>query len=84
MFVTWKTNNYILISLLILAKQCICISEEPKDVFIMGLLPMGGTGWPAGGALLLAANMALEHINNRTDVLNGYNLKLIVGDSQVS
>ena len=73
-----------LIGILLLVKPYTCISEEAKDVYIMGLLPMGGTAWPAGEALLLAANMALEHINNSTDVLNGYNLRLIVEDTKVS
>ena len=55
----------------------------PKDVYLMGLIPFGGDVWPAGEAIMAAINMALEQINNRTDVLSGYRLNLIVDDTQV-
>ena len=59
-------------------------AEEPKDVYVLALLPMTGTVWPGGKAILMVANMALEFINNRSDILEGYNLKLIVTDTKVS
>ena len=50
----------------------------------MGLLPFGGTNWPGGDALMVAAEMALEQINNRTDILAEYKLNIIKEDDQVS
>ena len=59
-------------------------AEEPKDVYVITLLPMTGTVWPAGKTMLMVVNMALDIINNRSDILEGYNLKLIISDTKVS
>ena len=55
-----------------------------KDLYLLGLFPIGGDVWPAGEALLLAIHMALEQVNNRTDILPGYRLNLIYRDTMVS
>lgn len=41
-------------------------------------------GWTGGPALIPAARLARDHINNRTDILSNYTLELIVGDSACS
>lgn len=41
-------------------------------------------GWPGGQACLPAAQMALDLVNNRTDILPDYELELIHYDSMVS
>ncbi|XP_027003762.1 gamma-aminobutyric acid type B receptor subunit 1 isoform X1 [Tachysurus fulvidraco] len=51
-----------------------------KKLYIGALFPMSG-GWPGGQACLPAAQMALELVNNRTDILPDYELELIYYDS---
>lgn len=40
-------------------------------------------GWPGGQACLPAAQMALDLVNKRTDILPDYELELIYYDSRV-
>lgn len=54
-----------------------------KTLYIGALFPMSG-GWPGGQACLPSAEMALEHVNRRPDILPDYELKLIHHDSKVS
>ncbi|XP_039624625.1 gamma-aminobutyric acid type B receptor subunit 1 isoform X1 [Polypterus senegalus] len=56
-------------------------SSGKKPLYIGALFPMSG-GWPGGQACLPSAKMALEHVNNRHDILPGYELKLIYQDSK--
>ena len=58
--------------------------DGTKDLYLMGLIPFGGNTWPAGEALQLAMDMALEQVNNRTDLLWGYRLNLMVEDTRVN
>ncbi|XP_026137935.1 gamma-aminobutyric acid type B receptor subunit 1 [Carassius auratus] len=51
-----------------------------KKLYIGALFPMSG-GWPGGQACLPAAQMALDLVNNRTDILPDYELELIYYDS---
>ena len=53
-----------------------------QNLTIAGLLPMTGA-WPGGTAMLASAQLALEHINAREDILPNYNLRLVHGDSEV-
>uniref|UniRef100_A0A8C1WB68 Gamma-aminobutyric acid type B receptor subunit 1 n=1 Tax=Cyprinus carpio TaxID=7962 RepID=A0A8C1WB68_CYPCA len=53
--------------------------RKPK-LYIGALFPMSG-GWPGGQACLPAAQMALDLVNNRTDILPDYELELIHYDS---
>ena len=55
-----------------------------KDLYLMGLLPMTGDGWPGGGACLPALEMAIRHVNARDDILPDYKLNLIWKDTSVS
>lgn len=54
-----------------------------KKLYIGALFPMSG-GWPGGQACLPAAQMALDLVNKRTDILPDYELELIHYDSMVS
>ena len=41
-------------------------------------------GWPGGQACLPSTRMALDLVNNRTDILPDYELEMIHYDSMVS
>uniref|UniRef100_A0A673HZT2 Gamma-aminobutyric acid type B receptor subunit 1-like n=1 Tax=Sinocyclocheilus rhinocerous TaxID=307959 RepID=A0A673HZT2_9TELE len=63
----------------------VCHSASPrtahsKKLYIGALFPMSG-GWPGGQACLPAAQMALDLVNKRTDILPDYELELIYYDS---
>uniref|UniRef100_A0A674DLY6 Gamma-aminobutyric acid (GABA) B receptor, 1b n=1 Tax=Salmo trutta TaxID=8032 RepID=A0A674DLY6_SALTR len=51
-----------------------------KKLYIGALFPMSG-GWPGGQACLPSAQMALDLVNKRTDILPEYELELIHYDS---
>ncbi|XP_023658348.1 gamma-aminobutyric acid type B receptor subunit 1 isoform X3 [Paramormyrops kingsleyae] len=51
-----------------------------KKLYIGALFPMSG-GWPGGQACLPSAQMALELVNKRTDILPDYELEMIYYDS---
>ena len=53
------------------------------DLHIMGLFPMTGKVFRGGNACLLGADLALRHVNNRSDLLENYSLNLIWRDSKV-
>uniref|UniRef100_A0A674EBT7 Gamma-aminobutyric acid type B receptor subunit 1-like n=1 Tax=Salmo trutta TaxID=8032 RepID=A0A674EBT7_SALTR len=57
-----------------------CPSLGKKKLYIGALFPMSG-GWPGGQACLPSAQMALDLVNNRTDILPDYELELIYYDS---
>ncbi|KAI3358377.1 hypothetical protein L3Q82_014691 [Scortum barcoo] len=56
------------------------VFRSKKKLYIGALFPMSG-GWPGGQACLPAAQMALDLVNNRTDILPDYELELIHYDS---
>jgi len=60
-----------------------CPVAGKKKLYIGALFPMSG-GWPGGQACLPAAQMALDLVNNRSDILPDYELELIYYDSMVS
>ena len=59
------------------------LRQKTKDLHIMGLFPMTGTAWPGGYATKTATEMAIEEINNRSDILPEYKLNLHSVDSKV-
>uniref|UniRef100_A0A671MHS6 Gamma-aminobutyric acid type B receptor subunit 1-like n=1 Tax=Sinocyclocheilus anshuiensis TaxID=1608454 RepID=A0A671MHS6_9TELE len=59
---------------------CVLLETPHKKLYIGALFPMSG-GWPGGQACLPAAQMALDLVNNRTDILPDYELELIHYDS---
>uniref|UniRef100_A0A8D3EDU0 Gamma-aminobutyric acid (GABA) B receptor, 1a n=1 Tax=Scophthalmus maximus TaxID=52904 RepID=A0A8D3EDU0_SCOMX len=57
--------------------ECLC---HNKKLYIGALFPMSG-GWPGGQACMPSAQMALDLVNNRSDILPDYELELIHYDS---
>ncbi|KAI5087362.1 gamma-aminobutyric acid type B receptor subunit 1 isoform X2 [Silurus meridionalis] len=55
--------------------------EGKKKLYIGALFPMSG-GWPGGQACLPSAQMALDLVNKRTDILPDYELEMIYYDSR--
>lgn len=72
-----------LITLSVLLSCCCRPALAKKKLYIGALFPMSG-GWPGGQACLPAAQMALQLVNERTDILPDYELELIYYDSRVS
>ncbi|XP_061676731.1 gamma-aminobutyric acid type B receptor subunit 1 isoform X2 [Syngnathoides biaculeatus] len=66
------------------APKPICLYDKnntgKKKLYIGALFPMSG-GWPGGQACLPSAQMALDLVNNRSDILPDYELELIYYDS---
>lgn len=60
------------------------LAEDDDNVLhIGGIFPIGGEGgWQGGQACEPAANLALEDVNNRRDLLPGFKLKLHWNDSE--
>ena len=77
-------NVFSLCTLTLVTIQFYFVRAELKPINIMGLLPMTGEKWSGGGACLTATDMALRHVNEREDILKGYELKLMWRDGKVS
>ena len=58
-------------------------SNELRSLVLQGMQPMTGTGWTGGAGCLPAALMAVRHINEKSDLLDGYNLTYNWVDTQV-
>ena len=59
-------------------------SDDSNVLHIGGIFPINGKGgWQGGQACMPAANLALEDVNRRKDLLPGYLLKLHSNDSEV-
>ena len=58
-------------------------SNELRSLVLQGMQPMTGTGWAGGASCLPAALMAVRHINEKADLLDGYNLTYNWVDTQV-
>ncbi|KAK4883454.1 hypothetical protein RN001_006773 [Aquatica leii] len=59
--------------------------SDDNVLHIGGIFPLAGEGgWQGGQACMPAANLALEDVNKRKDLLPGYVLKLHSNDSEVS
>ena len=57
-------------------------SDDRIPLYLGGFFSFGGP-WDGSG-VLPAVEMALDHINQRTDVLDGYELKMVWNDTRVS
>ena len=66
-----------------------CTSIVPQELCLVVLgpypdeaaAPIFQPDWDAGPALIPAVRLATDKINNRTNILNGYRLRLLEGDS---
>ena len=60
-------------------------SQENNTLYLLTLAPFPNErydpGFAGGPAIIPAVRLAVEHINNRTDILNGYTLKQVEADS---
>lgn len=59
------------------------VAGANKELKILGLQPMTGEVWPGGWSCLVPVQMAIESINNRTDILNGYTITYNYIDHEV-
>ena len=63
-------------------------SEPLHDLYLLTVGPYPDPilkpGWEGGPALIPAVRLAVEHINKRRDILEGFSLKLLEGDSGCS
>ncbi|XP_033644882.1 gamma-aminobutyric acid type B receptor subunit 1-like [Asterias rubens] len=58
------------------------VTADPRyPLYIMGFFPITGDSFHRGSSALLAANLALEHINEQADILPGYKLAMKWNDS---
>lgn len=78
-----SVHRYSLTLTLTVLLSCSYPALGKKKLYIGALFPMSG-GWPGGQACLPAAQMALDLVNKRTDILPDYELELIHYDSMVS
>lgn len=89
---SWQHHNngqrlamsfYLVLATLTLLLSWSCPVLGKKKLYIGALFPMSG-GWPGGQACLPSAQMALDLVNKRADILPDYELELIHYDSMVS
>jgi len=73
----------LLLFLLLILPLLLLLLLGKKKLYIGALFPMSG-GWPGGQACLPSAQMAMDLVNNRSDILPDYELELIHYDSMVS
>jgi hypothetical protein len=59
-------------------------TEELKTLNAVAFLSQTGTIWPGGWACQAAMQMALDHIEDREDILDGYTINMTWTDTQVS
>ncbi|KAH3697827.1 hypothetical protein DPMN_085337 [Dreissena polymorpha] len=62
---------------------CYALDGKPKELRLLGMLPMTGTTWPGGSSCLVPVQMALEDVNAYPGLLYGYNLTYEYIDSMV-
>ena len=83
MYTLINNLSIMFLCLLIMCRTTMAQSSDVKTLEMLGFLPMSGKGWVGGGACLPAILMALRHVNERPDVLDGYNLTYFWVDTQV-
>ena len=73
-----------IVTLLLLSKSI--VTSDRGTVGFLVLAPYADVGqadpnWKGGPGVIPAARLAVDRINNRTDILHGYTIKLLEGDS---
>ena len=79
----FPTISLRMVLVLLMCSSCGVSALKEKTLTIGGIFPMNGS-WGGGVSCLPAVEMALEDVNNRSDILPDYNLEMRFGDSQVS
>ena len=82
--------NFSIVLVLVLARALTAISDDDDDdkieLHVLNILPFQddrpNAGWDRGVELAPAGELAVEQINNRSDLLAGYRLELITVDSE--
>ncbi|XP_074654114.1 gamma-aminobutyric acid type B receptor subunit 1-like [Tubulanus polymorphus] len=59
------------------------VGYKEKTLYVGGIFPMTGS-WAGGQGCLPSALLALDDINNQTDILPEYRLEMVYNDSQCS
>ena len=78
-FIMWKR---LIFFLLLSARNA---ANGSKTLYVGGLFPLSGPSKSLEGrAILSACQLAIEMVNNRTDILPGYELQLLWNDSKVN
>uniref|UniRef100_A0A8C5DVY8 G-protein coupled receptors family 3 profile domain-containing protein n=1 Tax=Gouania willdenowi TaxID=441366 RepID=A0A8C5DVY8_GOUWI len=77
---TWRSVSVLRACLTLLLLFLLRPCAGKKKLYIGALFPMSG-GWPGGQACMPSAQMALDLVNNRSDILPDYELELIHYDS---
>ncbi|KAJ8044401.1 Gamma-aminobutyric acid type B receptor subunit 1 [Holothuria leucospilota] len=88
MYLLWFLQSIVLVGM---GKSCspkpsdvlnnTCIESREKIPLYIGGMMAVTVGWDGSGCLI-AAELALEHINNRNDILPEYDLKMYWNDTQ--
>ena len=78
-----KPAHVVMVMILLLSPAPVC-PQLVRDLDLKKLFPNGGMAFPADNATQMPASSALEHINNRTDVLGDYRLVMDASDTQGS
>ncbi|KAK6195470.1 hypothetical protein SNE40_000895 [Patella caerulea] len=73
--------NLLLFIILFVSISPLSHGFKEKTLAVGGIFPMSGS-WAGGNACLPAVLMALEDVNNRTDILSEYKLEMSYDDSQ--
>ena len=79
-------TRVIVTALILLATLCVCgtTKDAKTPLYVGGLWPMTGPGWRGGAEALPAIELAVQVINNSTDILPGHEIRLIWNDTKVS
>ena len=54
-----------------------------KNLTIGVYAPLTGTCWGGGFAVKIVIKLALKQVNNRADILPGYQLNMVLNDTKV-
>jgi len=63
-------------------RQAHRFGPKTRTLYIGGIFPMSGA-WAGGRGCRPAVDIALEDINNRTDLLSNFKLQMLANDSRV-
>ena len=78
---------YLLSAVSTFLSVCQCHSQDKTPLYFLSMLPYPDTrpqyqpSWDEGPTLYIAEQMAVDHINQRSDVLANYSVVLVAGDS---